>query len=186
MTKSRWLVLPALLAASVASAAPVTAQQIRDLLPLTGFDRMGEDAAAALLSDVSVLAQVAGTQRQCAAGVLSRSIDEVMVEGLVTYLGGDGQQYLPRWQAFYTSPGGRWLVATSRQSTHGTALPAGVEEQPDALVRGQVSEFMASGAYQVLVDGLTRVLEMPDDLLASMSERVHEQCGITIDSNEFS
>ena len=32
-----------LLATSVASAAPVTAQEIRDLLPLTGFERMGGD-----------------------------------------------------------------------------------------------------------------------------------------------
>ena len=37
MSKARWLMLPALLVTSVASAAPVTAQEIRDLLPLTGF-----------------------------------------------------------------------------------------------------------------------------------------------------
>jgi len=186
VSKARWLMLPALLATSVTSAAAVTAQEIRDLLPLTGFERMGDDATEALLSDVSQLAQLAGTKRQCVAGVLSRTIDEMMVKGLGTRLGDDDHQYLQRWQTFYSSPGGRWLVAKSRQSSHGTAFPAGVEEHPNALVRSQVSEFMASGAYQVLVDGLTEMLEMPDDLLASMSGRVHEQCGITIDSNEFS
>ncbi|WP_312915215.1 hypothetical protein [Stenotrophomonas sp.] len=186
MSKARWLMLPALLATSVASAAPVTAQQIRDLLPLTGFERMGEDAAKSILANEAFFPQVTPQQRQCMAAPIGAVLNDALVEWLVSNLGDEGQVHLKRWQAFYTSQGGKRMVATQRQMMYGTALPAEFAGEPSELERKQVGEFMASGSYEALAAVLAEMGDMPDGLPARMSERILGECGVTIDSNEFS
>jgi hypothetical protein len=186
VSKARWLMLPALLVTSVASAAPVTAQEIRDLLPLTGFERMGNDAATSMLANVTLFQQIPAAQRACLATPIGEVLNEALVDRLVANLGNDGQQHLKRWQAFYSSQGGKRMVATQRQMMYGTALPAEFEGEPSELERKQVGEFMASGSYEALGAVLAELGEMPDGLPLRMSERIQSQCGVTIDPEEFS
>ncbi|WP_449466670.1 hypothetical protein [Stenotrophomonas humi] len=186
MSKARWLMLPALLATSVASATPVTVQQIRDLLPLTGFERMGDDAAKSILANETLFPQVTTQQRQCMAAPIGAVLNEALVERLADNLGDSGRMHFMRWQAFYSGQGGKRMVASQRQMMYGTALPAEFEAEPTELERKQVSEFMASGSYEALVAMLAEMGDMPDGLLATMSERIHSECGVTIDSEEFS
>lgn len=185
------LLLPALMAGALmapqAHAATDTEQQLREVLRLSAMDGFARQSVEEMVASPESFRNVGPDKRECLIAPISAVLDDALVQKMLTQLAGREQDLLPRWLAFYRSPGGEGMAARQRLEMYGEPLPKHIQAEPSDQEREQVTEFVSGGAFDAFMNMFGGVDEaMPPGFPEQVKARVQAECGVTIDTDELS